>query len=887
MYRSNTSIVEKIAMEMILKLQFAMLYYVQLMGIGPIGANGMECSVSCGEGNQTRNRTFDGFWSNWNEWTACSLSCGGGSQSRNRTCNDPEPEYGGIHCSGNITEEQNCNGDPCPINIVQSMEVGLHGQLGTNVVYLVEVEYYIEIDHVQILIPSLVEKTCRGNATDTKSCSDNKCPIDGNWTNWSEWNICSKSCGGGLMLRNRTCSNPEPLFGGEDCIGNNTDDNFCNTNECPVDGNWTDWSVWSTCSQSCGRGFQSRNRTCSNPVPQFGGNECLGNFTDDDMCNLHNCPVDGNWTKWSEWDNCTQSCGGGFRSRVRTCSDPEPRFEGENCLGNSTEGDICNDHYCPVDGNWTDWSEWNSCSDTCGGGLTLRYRNCSNPEPQFGGIDCIGNRTEKDSCNTHYCPGSSTAVTVRIVKCLEDIYRRKSSEVEGLMKVVPFIVYLHIQCKIKHNNHPKFLLNTVDGSWAEWSEWDNCTDSCGGGLQFRNRTCSDPEPQFGGIDCVGNSVDNNVCNEHECPVDGSWTEWSEWNNCTDVCGGGLKSRNRTCSDPEPQFGGNDCKGNNTESTLCNQHYCPVDGNWSGWSEWEECSVSCGGGLKTRNRTCTQPEPLFGGKYCIGNDTNISECADNPCPINGNWTEWSSWNKCSDTCGGGMKFRDRNCSNPEPQYGGELCFGNETNLETCNEEPCPIDGSWSGWSEWEECSVTCGGGIKTRNRTCSNPEPQFGGNQCLGNDTLISDCAENSCPINGNWTEWSSWNECSVTCGGGMKVRERNCSNPIPQYGGESKSPQVSPQKTPSQSSSTQEGQLKNVKKNSKTVTVKTAKSFKEINPNVRNNGSGRETCNKEPEISLTGAQHDPYEFHGSQSQITEDIEMKKPDESKVNPVVNS
>ncbi|XP_071167945.1 TP53-binding protein 1-like [Mytilus edulis] len=99
-----------------------------------------------------------------------------------------------------------------------------------------------------------------------------------------------------------------------------------------------------------------------------------------------------------------------------------------------------------------------------------------------------------------------------------------------------------------------------------------------------------------------------------------------------------------------------------------------------------------------------------------------------------------------------------------------------------------------------------------------------------------------------------------------------------------KSFQVSSQKTPSQNSSRQEGQLKNIKKNSKTVTVKTAKSFKEINPNVRNNGSGRETCNKEPEISLTGAQHDPYEFHGSQSQITEDIEMKKPDESKVNPV---
>lgn len=57
----------------------------------------------------------------------------------------------------------------------------------------------------------------------------------------------------------------------------------------------------------------------------------------------------------------------------------------------------------------------------------------------------------------------------------------------------------------------------------------------------------------------------------------------------------------------------------------------VDGNWSGWSEWEECSITCGGGLMARNRTCSNPEPQYGGKYCTGNDTNISDCADNPCP----------------------------------------------------------------------------------------------------------------------------------------------------------------------------------------------------------------------------------------------------------------
>jgi len=67
----------------------------------------------------------------------------------------------------------------------------------------------------------------------------------------------------------------------------------------------------------------------------------------------------------------------------------------------------------------------------------------------------------------------------------------------------------------------------------------------------------------------------------------------------------------------------------------------VNGDWSEWSEWEECSVTCGGGNKTRNRTCTEPEPQYGGNNCTGHDTNYTSCNDYPCP-----SMYYSLQKCS-------------------------------------------------------------------------------------------------------------------------------------------------------------------------------------------------------------------------------------------------
>ncbi|XP_052077212.1 A disintegrin and metalloproteinase with thrombospondin motifs 1-like [Mytilus californianus] len=56
----------------------------------------------------------------------------------------------------------------------------------------------------------------------------------------------------------------------------------------------------------------------------------------------------------------------------------------------------------------------------------------------------------------------------------------------------------------------------------------------------------------------------------------------------------------------------------------------VDGHWGSWST-ASCSVPCGSGEEYRKRICNNPSPSNGGKYCVGNDIELSQCNLGDCP----------------------------------------------------------------------------------------------------------------------------------------------------------------------------------------------------------------------------------------------------------------
>ncbi|XP_047609819.1 hemicentin-1 isoform X2 [Phacochoerus africanus] len=323
----------------------------------------------------------------------------------------------------------------------------------------------------------------------------------------------------------------------------------------------------------------------------------------------------------------------------------------------------------------------------------------------------------------------------------------------------------------------------VHGGFSQWSAWRSCSVTCGKGIQKRSRLCNNPSPANGGKPCQGSDSEMRNCQPKLCPVDANWSEWSPWEECTRTCGRGNRTRTRTCNNPSAQHGGRPCEGSAVGLIMCNVRPCPVHGAWSTWQPWGTCSASCGKGTQTRTRLCNNPPPSFDGSYCDGTETQMQVCNERHCPIDGKWATWTSWSACTVSCGGGARQRTRDCSDPAPQYGGNRCEGSDVQSDFCNSDSCPTHGNWSPWSGWGTCSRTCNGGQMRRYRTCDNPRPSNGGRACGGPDSQIQRCNTDLCPVDGSWGSWQSWSWCSASCGGGEKTRKRLCNNPVPSTSG--------------------------------------------------------------------------------------------------------
>ncbi|XP_056651234.1 adhesion G protein-coupled receptor B2 isoform X14 [Monodelphis domestica] len=159
---------------------------------------------------------------------------------------------------------------------------------------------------------------------------------------WSQWSVCSLTCGQGLQVRTRSCvSSPYGTL----CSGPLRETRTCNnTDTCPVEGQWLEWGPWSRCSVSCANGTQQRSRRCS--VAAHGWGECRGAHADARECSNPECPADGKWGPWNPWSLCSKTCDTGWQRRFRMCQGTG--VQGYPCEGSGEEVKTCNEKKCPA-----------------------------------------------------------------------------------------------------------------------------------------------------------------------------------------------------------------------------------------------------------------------------------------------------------------------------------------------------------------------------------------------------------------------------------------------------------------------------------------------------------------------------------------------------------
>ncbi|KAI0219768.1 hypothetical protein LSAT2_028699 [Lamellibrachia satsuma] len=208
------------------------------------------------------------------------------------------------------------------------------------------------------------------------------------------------------------------------------------------------------------------------------------------------------------------------------------------------------------------------------------------------------------------------------------------------------------------------------------------------------------------MECHGDTYKDNDTRLVNC----EWGTWSRWSDCTQPCGGGATTRIRSISTPKKE-NGEECIGDRNQTKSCNTDECPMcrdDAN----NVYEL--------FQTVNETDCD--------ICICNKDSVIECdVKSNANINGGWSAWGTWSDCSATCETGLKFRSRSCTNPTPNCAGLICQGNYT-----DQAPCGSGFTCPACTDLEEyVTYRC-------ERTCENMTAES--NTCLYGNEVFNDCA---------------------------------------------------------------------------------------------------------------------------------------------------
>ncbi|XP_034298314.1 A disintegrin and metalloproteinase with thrombospondin motifs 12 isoform X1 [Pantherophis guttatus] len=434
-----------------------------------------------------------------------------------------------------------------------------------------------------------------------------------------------------------------------------------------INGAWGSWSPWSHCTRTCGAGIQAAERHCNNPEPQFGGKYCTGERKHYRMCNVKACQKStpnfrqmqcsefdtvaykNEFYQWIPIYNTANPCelqclptNHHFSERML-----DAVIDGTPCFEGNSYRDVCINGMCKTVGCDYEINS-NATEDQCGvclgdGSSCQTVKITFNQSQGLGYVDIglipkgarhikvvevseAGNflALRSEDPQKYYLNGGFIIQWNGNYKVAGTIFQyERKGDLENLTASGPTNESLWLQLLFQENNpgikyeytvrKSSSLENEVEEPEYIWKygKWTSCSVTCGNGFQRQIAHCvkkgksmvknlfCDPETQP--------KAKQKKCIEKDCPP--RW--WAgEWQKCSSTCGPtGEKKRTVLCIQKlgfdEQALPAEECQHLLKPKTRlsCNRDVlCPSD--WT-VSNWTECTVTCGGGVRTRYVTCTK------------------------------------------------------------------------------------------------------------------------------------------------------------------------------------------------------------------------------------------------------------------------------------------
>lgn len=342
--------------------------------------------------------------------------------------------------------------------------------------------------------------------------------------------------------------------------------------ECRVN----DYSAWSPCSVSCGKGIRMRNRQylypqaadqakcsrqlvskemCVAPIPECADGSASQRDRDEDegenLANSQSLVGDNGegaglckTSPWSVWSECSASCGIGITMRTRTFVNHLGRkrcphitiVEKNKCMRPDCTYEQVElpDPNCPT----TQWSDWSPCTSTCGKGVTIRTR-----------LLLLENGPEKENC-THRMELHQQKECVNPTDCHINAEQAKDICVQAPDAGPCRGNYQRYAYNPQSQRCDSFSYGGCRGNRNNFLSENDCLNTCNV-IRTANRSAAD---------------------QHLLPKDCVLSDWSNWSPCSVSCGSGFSESYRYVIS-EPQNGGQPCSKRLVKPRRCSMPAC--------------------------------------------------------------------------------------------------------------------------------------------------------------------------------------------------------------------------------------------------------------------------------------------------------------------------